>query len=112
MKQLSERVESEFERWQEQYDIELGEEFQVKTLLQLQEEYDDIKPDSSNTRTRETLLSMIKSLHSNLRLKKRLESTKSQVINIVANLSNKDEISKLIDELDKKLKNMKINLSL
>lgn len=73
MKQLSERVQSEFERWQQEYEIELGKEFQVKTLLQLQEEYNEIKPDSTNTRTRETILNMIKSLQMNLILYKKKE---------------------------------------
>ena len=71
MKQLSERVQREFEKWQEKYEIPLHEEFQIKTLLQLQEEYDNIQANSNNTKTRDTLLHMIKQLHSSLLLKKK-----------------------------------------
>lgn len=74
MKQLSERVQREFEKWQEKYEIPLHEEFQIKTLLQLQEEYDNIQANSNNTKTRDTLLHMIKQLHSSLLLKKKSEN--------------------------------------
>jgi len=68
MNNLSERVQREFEQWKEKYDIPYHAEFQVKTLLKLQEEYDDVEVGSNTTKTRETLLGMINRLHMSMRL--------------------------------------------
>lgn len=69
MNNLSERVQGEFESWKEIYEIPSDMEFQVKTLLKLQEEYDQVDAGSNTTRTRESLLGMIQKLHMNMRLK-------------------------------------------
>ncbi len=63
---LSESVQREFDRWQEGYSIDLLDEFLVKTLLKLQDEYNSITPGSDNTLTRQTLLDMILRLQSSL----------------------------------------------
>ena len=68
---MSERVENELKKWKEEYDIPLTDEFNVKTLLDMQEEYDSIEKGSNTTRTREVLLHMIQDLKSHLRVQKK-----------------------------------------
>jgi hypothetical protein len=68
---LSERVKREYNEWKEKYEIPLDTEFQVKTLLKLQEEYNSIEPNSNNTKTRETLLHMIQDLQMKMILNKK-----------------------------------------
>lgn len=68
---LSERVKREFEKWKEIYEIPYHMEFQVKTLLRLQEEYDSIDVGSHTTKTRETLLRMIQNLHGSMILQEK-----------------------------------------
>lgn len=85
---MSERVEKEFKVWQEKYDIPYKTEFQVKTLLKLQEEYDTIKADSSNTRTRETLLKMIEGLQMRLSLTSKEKNKYSMFIDVGKSESN------------------------
>jgi len=67
MTNLSERVQREFNLWKSKYDIPYHAEFQVKTLLKLQEEYDEVEVGSNTTKTRETLLGMINRLHMSMR---------------------------------------------
>lgn len=67
MNSLSERVQREFESWKEKYEIPEHMEFEVKTLLKLQEEYDQVETGSNTTRTRESLLGMINRLHRDMR---------------------------------------------
>jgi hypothetical protein len=100
----SERVEREFKEWQERYDIPYSEHFRVKTLLALQEEYDNIVPADNNTRTRESILKMINEIHSKFPYKMFEEKKKSilyYTIDII-----KDNKLKLTAFTDNKLYSM------
>lgn len=89
---MSERVEREFEKWREMYYIETKDEFQVKTLLKLQEEYDNIEPHGSNTLTRKNILDMIQMLNGiSLREKRQLPEVSCRLLIVcddVAETSN------------------------
>lgn len=76
MNNLSERVQREFSEWQEKYEIPVHMEFEVKTLLKLQEEYDETPSGSNTTRTRETLLGMITKLHRDMRFSEKVKIIK------------------------------------
>jgi len=71
---MSERVEREFKEWQEKYEIPFNQEFQVKTLLKLQEEYDGIECGSNTTKTREVLLHMIQDLSTRLNISPKIRT--------------------------------------
>lgn len=73
MSELNERVEREFKKWQEKYEIPFQSEFQVKTLLKLQDEYNNVEEGSNTTRTRETLLRMINEVGGSVSLKPKQE---------------------------------------
>jgi len=85
MNNLSERVQREFNEWKEKYNIPDHMEFEVKTLLKLQEEYDLVETGSNTTRTRESLLSMINRLHKDLMLKPKTNITKPMYIDLIKN---------------------------
>ena len=74
MNNLSERVQREFNEWKERYDIPYNMEFQVKTLLKLQEEYETVEIGSNTTKTRETLLHMIQDLQGRMNLNEKNEN--------------------------------------
>jgi len=84
-KTLSERVKKEFENWKERFEIPFSKEFQVKTLLKLQEEYNDIEPTEKNTMTRKTLLYMIQDLEHNLSLKEKTKTKNSSISDLDIN---------------------------
>ena len=71
MSEKTERIEREFVKWQEEYEIPCSDEFQVKTLLELQDEYKETPKESNTVRTRENLLRMIQDLFNHLRLVKK-----------------------------------------
>jgi hypothetical protein len=71
MNNVSERVQREFNEWKEKYEIPYHMEHHVKTLLRLQEEYDNVEASSNTTKTRETLLHMIQDLYVRLKLKEK-----------------------------------------
>jgi len=73
MSERNDILEKEFQKWQGKYEIPLEAEFNVETLIKLQEEYNNIKPANDNTRTRETLLSMINRVQNNIRLTPKIE---------------------------------------
>jgi len=83
MSNLSERVQSEFIEWKEKYEIPKHMEFEVKTLLKLQEEYDLVEAGSNTTRTRESLLGMINKLHMNMRFKEKVIANKPMYIDCI-----------------------------
>lgn len=65
---MSVSAEQKFKLWKEQYDIPYDEEFMVKTLLELEEEYESISKTSNTIMTRKTLLETISRLKASLRL--------------------------------------------
>jgi len=83
MKELSERVQREFNAWKEKYEIPYNMEFQVKTLLKLQEEYDEVEIGSNTTRTRETLLHMIDEAQRHLYIKEKPSPNKIMYIDVL-----------------------------
>lgn len=93
MNNLSERVQREFDTWKGKYEIPYDVEFQVKTLLKLQEEYDNVEASSNTTRTRDTLLHMIQDLSKSLKLE-----PKNNRIGIIINIITKPgkEVDKII----------------
>jgi len=95
MNNLSERVQREFETWKEKYEIPEHMEFEVKTLLKLQEEYDQVEVGSNTTKTRESLLGMINRLHMNMRLKEKVVVNKPMYIEYI-HTSGKQEDKILI----------------
>lgn len=100
MKELSERVQREFDKMKEMYIIPYTMEFQVKTLLKLQEEYDSIEVGSNTTRTRETLLHMIQELQRSIRLEpKPTNTTKNYKVLIVCEKCNLNELADLFEKL-------------
>jgi len=100
MNNLSERVQREFETWKEKYEIPEHMEFEVKTLLKLQEEYDLVEVGSNTTKTRESLLGMINRLHMNMRLKEKVIANKPMYIEYI-HTSGKQEDKILIYVEDK-----------
>jgi len=86
MNNLSERVQREFDTWKGKYEIPYDVEFQVKTLLKLQEEYDNVEASSNTTRTRDTLLHMIQDLSKSMRLE-----PKNNRIGIIIDITTKPE---------------------
>jgi hypothetical protein len=108
MDKLSERVEREFSEWKEKYEIPYYMEFQIKTLLKLQEEYDDIEAGYDNTRTRETLLHMIQDLQKSLILKDK--APKIMYVDYICNDEhNLDRVVVYIDDCVYMIKNNNIN---
>jgi hypothetical protein len=83
MNNLSERVQREFESWKEKYEIPDHMEFEVKTLLKLQEEYDEVYKGSNTTKTRESLLNMIHRLHMSMRLTEKINITKPMYVDCI-----------------------------
>jgi len=100
MSNLSERVQREFETWKDKYEIPEHMEFEVKTLLKLQEEYDQVEVGSNTTKTRESLLGMINRLHIGMRLKEKVVANKPMYINCVWN-EDRDESKVFIYVEDK-----------
>jgi len=72
MNNLSESVQREFTKWKEKYDIPYSMEFHLKTLLKLQEEYDEVEIGSNTTKTRETILHMIQDLQRQMVFKEKI----------------------------------------
>jgi hypothetical protein len=70
--ELSERVRREMAEYKEKYIVPLHKEFQIKSLLKLQEEYDSICSGSNTTMTRKSLLDMIERLLHDMDLKEKL----------------------------------------
>jgi len=83
MNNLSERVQREFESWKEKYEIADHMEFEIKTLLKLQEEYEGIPLGSNTTKTRESLLQMIHRLHMNIMLKEKVDVIKPMYVDCI-----------------------------
>lgn len=90
MNNLSERVQREFNEWKEKYEIPSHMEFEVKTLLKLQEEYDKIEESSNTTLTRKTILEMIQRIHRDMRLKEKEIEMKPMYIDCVRLESQED----------------------
>jgi len=84
MNNLSERVQREFESWKEKYEITDYMEFHVKTLLKLQEEYDQVDVGSNTTKTRESLLGMIQKLHMSMNLREKVNLNRPMYIDCVS----------------------------
>lgn len=66
---MSASIEQKFKKWKEQFDIPFDEEFMVKTLIELEEEYENIPKTSNTIMTRKTLIETISRLKASLRLK-------------------------------------------
>lgn len=67
---MSERVEREFKEWKERYYIPYNQEFNVKMLLKIREEIEEIP--TEHVRTRKDLIDMADRLHSRMRLNLKL----------------------------------------
>lgn len=65
------RVNKEYKKWAERYEIPLDREFDVKALLQLQDEYNCFQYQPDKTKTRIDLMCMIERLERNLNLQHR-----------------------------------------
>lgn len=74
------RVDKEYQQWKERYEIPFKDEFNVKTLLQLQDEFNSLSYNSGMTKTRTDLIYMIERLNRNLDLKKRTPVTQRVLI--------------------------------
>lgn len=81
---LSKNVQKEFETWKEKYEIPYHMEFDVKTLLKLQEEYENIPEGSNTTKTRETLLQMINRIHMSMNLNQKETLIKPMYVDYVS----------------------------
>jgi hypothetical protein len=66
---MNERVESEFKKWQERYDIPYDEEYNVKLLLQIRDEIDSTPME--HVKTKRDLNDMADRIYYHLRLKPR-----------------------------------------
>lgn len=66
---MSESIEQKLKIWKQKYYIPYDDEFMVKTLIELEEEYEHISKTSNTIMTRKTLLETITRLKINLRLK-------------------------------------------
>ncbi|WP_206459346.1 hypothetical protein [Anaerovorax sp. IOR16] len=80
MENFNERAEREYKEWNERYIIPHDKEFQVKTLLKLQAEYNNTECNSSTTLTRRDLLEMITRLQRDLKFEKKYEVGKSMYV--------------------------------
>jgi hypothetical protein len=96
MSELNERVEREFKKWQEKYEIPFQSEFQVKTLLKLQDEYNNVEEGSNTTRTRETLLRMINEVGGSVSLKPKQEYNETILV-----IGNNERINLFLCMLDR-----------
>jgi hypothetical protein len=90
MSDLSERVQREFDKMRELYEIPYDMEFQIKTLIKLQEEYNAITPESNNTRTRETLLHMIQNLQASMKLTPKASTYRKERTMYIDTLRNEE----------------------
>ena len=103
MNNLSERVQGEFKSWKEKYEIPSHMEFEVKTLLKLQEEYDLVEVGSNTTKTRESLLGMINRLHMGMRLKEKAVATQKKKMYIDCIWTESRENNKVLVYVDNEL---------
>ncbi|MFK3936526.1 hypothetical protein ACI2JA_03290 [Alkalihalobacillus sp. NPDC078783] len=70
----AQRVESEYKKWEERFVIPFDKEFTVKTLIDLQDQFNNVP--LNHTKEKMDLLQMIQRLQSNVNLK---EKSKSEV---------------------------------
>ncbi|HBY21014.1 MAG TPA: hypothetical protein DEG71_08395 [Clostridiales bacterium] len=96
-----ERVQKKLTEWKEKYEIPSHMEFEVITLLKLQDEYDQIEMGSHTTMTRRTLLDMIQRLHRDMRLFPKAIVLKPMYIDCVR--TEGDEAIKILIYIENKI---------
>ena len=96
---MSERTEREFQKWKENYIIPFHEEFNVKTLIGLQEEYENTEVSSNTTKTRDSILSMVNNVSRNLRLETLKSDTMKNKKYLIITNREKNGIKELLEQL-------------
>jgi hypothetical protein len=63
----AERIEREYKKWEEKYEIPFEQEFEVRTIIELQDEFRSVPED--HTKRRSEIINMITHLKGRIRLK-------------------------------------------
>lgn len=74
----AERIESEYKKWEEKYHIPFDQEFEIRTIIDLEDEFKSITPE--HTKRRDDVIKMISHLKGRLNLKENSDSQKAMVM--------------------------------
>jgi hypothetical protein len=95
MNKRSEYVEREFQKWSEIYEIPFDQEFEVKALLELQGQYNEI-PDK-HIRTKTDILNAIHGIKGRLRLKKKVNLSNEEKLKVLVVVDHYSKIKEIVN---------------
>lgn len=102
---MSASVEERFKRLMKKYEIPEQQAFNVKTLLELQKEYEDMPKDKNTLKNRQTLIQTISYVQGNIgKLKKKFEHgydprSPYVLLIVVENVNKMNSLKSILDDL-------------